>query len=327
MPTNWGNTFNKGIKYIKINKIDKNGIDNTNRLQGADSLIINYVDVGPTQYNILSTQVQQDYYLFGIIPNEATSSQNEILDYNFSTAKNYGPGGTEVQGILPLNTLAERASINTWGSVTGNNSGYFTSSSGVFLLPMTPNTRIDVSCSFLLSGSGTGTANVFVYSAISGTLDGISQVFSNLDRSTLFAPYTASFSLNNFALENSYIMFGVYSSSISGSGEVKIVGNFNLVVTQSQLTSSATSSIIVINPPEDFFYSDYNPLYGNATEPQYSSIFMDVDYTTNYTSPINFELLISGTADKAQISDYNYASKAWTNIRYNGIKGNSFKFT
>ena len=45
------------------------------------------------------------------------------------------------------------------------------------------------------------------------------------------------------------------------------------------------------------------------------------------TSPVwfNFDLIISGTADKAYVQDSNYASSAWSNIRYKGVKYNSYK--
>ena len=66
--------------------------------------------------------------------------------------------------------------------------------------------------------------------------------------------------------------------------------------------------------------------FGNAEIPQFSSQFMDVDYTSTFTSPVNFDLIISGTADRAQIQDSNYSSQAWSNIRYNGVRSNSSDF-
>ena len=82
---NYGQTFTKGVKYIKIHKLDKDGENFSQRLFLADNLRINYPDVGVTQYNILTTQQQGDFYLLGIIPSETTSSINEILDFDLKS--------------------------------------------------------------------------------------------------------------------------------------------------------------------------------------------------------------------------------------------------
>jgi len=75
-----------------------------------------------------------------------------------------------------------------------------------------------------------------------------------------------------------------------------------------------------------FVNSNYDALMNNATTPQYSAKLMDVDYTSGITTPYNFGLLISGTADRAPVQDTNYESSAWTNIRYNGSRQTSFDF-
>jgi len=54
-------------------------------------------------------------------------------------------------------------------------------------------------------------------------------------------------------------------------------------------------------------------------------MWMDVDYSQNPLTPVNFGLIISGTADRAFVQDSNYSSKAWSNLRYNGSRTNSFR--
>lgn len=101
------------------------------------------------------------------------------------------------------------------------------------------------------------------------------------------------------------------------------------------LTSSLTPSgftvtldaLTIFNPEFiNFDYNDYNPLLGNAEIPQFSTQFMDVDYGTGMITPQNFDLIISGTADPAQVQDSNYSSAAWSNIRYNGSRASSYDF-
>jgi hypothetical protein len=54
---------------------------------------------------------------------------------------------------------------------------------------------------------------------------------------------------------------------------------------------------------------------------------MDVDYSQNPLVPVNFDLIIAGIADRAFVQDSNYSSKAWSNIRYNGSRTNSYRIT
>ena len=84
------------------------------------------------------------------------------------------------------------------------------------------------------------------------------------------------------------------------------------------------TSTISYNVP--FTNGEYDATMNNASTPQYSAKYMDVDYTTGITTPYNFELLISGTADRAPVQDTNYSSKAWINIRYNGSRQSSRDF-
>jgi hypothetical protein len=75
-----------------------------------------------------------------------------------------------------------------------------------------------------------------------------------------------------------------------------------------------------------FTNGNYDVTMNNASTPQYSAKFMDVDYTVGITTPYNFKLLISGTADRAPVQDTNYESAAWSNIRYNGSRQSSIDF-
>ncbi len=75
-----------------------------------------------------------------------------------------------------------------------------------------------------------------------------------------------------------------------------------------------------------FTNGNYDALMNNAINPQFSAKFMDVDYSIGITTPYNFELLVSGTADRAPVQDTNYASAAWSNIRYDGSRQSSRDF-
>lgn len=77
-----------------------------------------------------------------------------------------------------------------------------------------------------------------------------------------------------------------------------------------------------------FISSDYDTTYGNIDFPQFSTKFMDVNYgwAGGINTPLNFGLILSGTADRAAVQDSNYFSRAWSNIRYNGSRISSRNF-
>ena len=101
-----------------------------------------------------------------------------------------------------------------------------------------------------------------------------------------------------------------------------------IYINQTPTKFNGSSSLTLFDPyVENFDYNEYNALLNNAETPQTSVFFMDVDYSQNPVIPINQSLILSGSADRAYVQDSNYTSKAWSNIRYNGSKTNSFRIT
>jgi hypothetical protein len=132
-------------------------------------------------------------------------------------------------------------------------------------------------------------------------------------------PYSSSI------IENSNLYVKIINTNPGGpSGGNLAVRDFYFNITQSNPPQSSNNPIVVFSPDQvDFFYSDYNPIYGNASDNETSIYRMDVDYSDNPLVPVNFDQLINLTATKAQVQDSNYASQTWSNIRYNGNKSNA----
>jgi len=85
---------------------------------------------------------------------------------------------------------------------------------------------------------------------------------------------------------------------------------------------------IVLEPyiKKDFLVSNCNPIYGSATDIRPGTLYQDVDYSSNATTPVNFGQLISGSATKANIPDSNYSTKRITLPRYEGSRSTSNNF-
>jgi hypothetical protein len=77
-----------------------------------------------------------------------------------------------------------------------------------------------------------------------------------------------------------------------------------------------------INDISNFYNSDDNALLNSVNDQRESTFALDVDYSDGIT-PINFALLITGSATPATVPDSNYTSKKSTILKYEGSKSTS----
>lgn len=334
MPTGYGQTYEQGVKYLKINRYDSGGLDRSDYLSQLDNLIINYGSSGSVNYNIVTVQEQNDYFIYGIQTKNQflTSSHYEVLNYNFS-ASAY-PYFSITASIPPPNVYAP-VIINNY-TESYDNLNYFNAITGTYTFGNTPNIQIEATYSFRARVS-TGTVGIdeaFIHFMLFGnthpsngfalksvSLEGVNTSSTTFTGSFIVNPRLINNILgtsNNHVIKNDYIQV-LINNTTDSPGTINI-SRLNIFFTQSVNPNLPTSSFVIFNPEFiDWDYNDYNALLGNAETPQISNQFMDVDYISNDT-PINFSLIISGTADRAFVQDSNYSSKAWTDIRYNGVK-------
>ena len=305
------------VSYVKINRIDSNGKDQASLLSQLQSLTVSFSGIDYTMY-IGSIQQQADYYLYGISqsPNSSTLIGN-VNDYSFLvSASSYYASLLTDPLTLPSN----------FKLLTGNTLNYFNTSSGVWTLGDTPNRIIQIQVS--------GNADIAVPSNLllrvqaNDTLIGSAVILASGSGSGLTFDTTITFSSSfYYPIENDNIYIGLVRQ---GGGSTSMLVN-KLYISASLLNSSpydAPPSLVIFNPSfNNFDYNDYNPLLDNADIPQYSTTWMDVDYSQNPLIPVNFGLIISGTADRASVQNSNYSSKAWSNLRYNGSRTNSYRIT
>ncbi|MDB4344524.1 hypothetical protein OAA18_00400 [bacterium] len=91
------------------------------------------------------------------------------------------------------------------------------------------------------------------------------------------------------------------------------------------LVTTQNDTLSVLNPyiEGNFANSDCNPLNNNATDITPSTVYYDVDYANNPNVAVNFGAIMSGSAPKAKIQDYNYHARRSTIPRYEGSKNTS----
>ena len=90
---------------------------------------------------------------------------------------------------------------------------------------------------------------------------------------------------------------------------------------------------------QNWTYSEFNPLTGNSFDPaagqdsyagiRKGTLFQDADYSPSandpYT-PINIDLIVSGSASRAAVPDSYFRSDWWSNVRYMGSRVSSPDF-
>jgi hypothetical protein len=92
--------------------------------------------------------------------------------------------------------------------------------------------------------------------------------------------------------------------------------------TGSVSVANKSSVLTVLEPfvPQSFPESDCNAIYGNALINRTSSVYFDVDYSSNAITAVNEQTILDETALKAEVQDSNYTLLRQINPRYLGSK-------
>ncbi len=316
--------FSQGVKFIKIARIDAEGNDNTLSLQELNNIRIKFSDVGVIDYPVTSIAKYDNYFLFGVVPTNITSStDNEILNYRFSASlfqeSNY-PKLTEI--------IVKNGDYGTYVE-SYDNLSYFNPSSGSYTFLNPPNIPITflVSSSFTgsLTGNYTGNTTLYLYKTNIYNNTPQSVVTSStiiLDTSDNKRSGSLNISYNSIPAEGDSFYLVLYTEN-TGSLNIK-----NFIVTQSVIPQAGVSNLVVLEPfvDEDFINSDYDVLAGNAVEPRINPFYMDVDYSTNALKAVNINQILAGTATRAAVQQSNYTYASQVNGRYAGSKTTSINY-
>jgi len=341
----------EGVKYIKISKKDKNGVDKTNVLQTLTELTIPY-STGNVRYDILDIVEKPTFFLYRVEnPNVEWADRAEI-EYDFTgSILNQSPTYNSNQDMTGAPDLFIKIPITS--SITDNlnflNLGSQINYSNISLLNTyqlltypqeTLLIEFSGSIMFEPSVTGTGTAGVglvyinendvepnFDWRTTQGNSAATFQTTPNTTN-----PVTASFHISA-SISSSVFLPG---DSFYPTLETYIFGGAQISASFTQDTYFSITSTTPTGPtfntiPEPYFSSDFNraldsqPLLNNAVDARLSDIYQDVDYNSGVITPTNFDLLISGSALKATVQDSNYTLLRHINPRYNGSRSTSQK--
>ena len=308
-----------GVVYIKIAKIDKNGNNQTNTLQSLNQLIVPY-STGDIVYKVNDITEKPTFFLYSVDPAGVEWADRAEIKYDFT-----GSLTTSSFSLSLLNPY-ERVSITTPEKDSLN---FYNSTTQQYILNTYPQKDIY----FILTGS---------YSSISGQTN--IRILANPDPSNLNPTYgdleiIANKEAIGSGIGQNLIITGSYTPTTPGTEflVVNVLNGFGFATTSftgSQLfitSSDATGQQVGLVPEPYFGSNDFNraldcqPLLNNVERVRRHNLYQDVDYSAGATEPVNFDLLISGSATRAEVQFSNYTTKRVTIPRYEGSKSTSQK--
>ena len=349
----------EGVKYIKVAKIDGDGIDQTSTLQFLTKLTIPY-STGNVTYDILSISEQPTYVLYSV--NNPNIEHTDAANLNYSFSGSYT--GSYSQLIYsPQITSSVDTVLNC-----SNNLGFFLNgglsngglgSNGFPIdsykidtyIQKNIHVRTSSSIRFVLEDSKASTTSVSASVRIVSTPFSVG---SNPYSPTVHAESILTQSLQNIntnplQFTGSYdITTELNSGSISSGDcvyfEVRAAqdgGEFgggifiqDAIFTNGifEISSSAASDSALEIIPEPFFTQNFSrafdcqPTFNNILNNRLSTKYQDIDYSSDLLSPVNFTLLINGIALKAEVQDSNYTLLRHIRPRYEGSKNTTDDF-
>jgi hypothetical protein len=307
-------------KYVKVSKFDCNGNNQSTPLGEVTKILVyNNLNGIYVPYNITNINEFPTYYLYETSwPYIPSLFPNQVFDYTVSSSITSSQSISYFAGIGNPSGFK----INPWDSVlVGTNlahygTPYFNTSSGNYTLENTPNTPLSITASIVTSGSSTGTFGLYLNRQ--GTL-------TNLTSKTYSAGanVTTTVSSSYYGLLTDQVFLVAYRTNIISSSTLK---SGSLLLTQSRAVSASNCESVIFEPyitTANFYNSDENALLNNINNDRLSTIYQDVDYSAGITEPVNFDLIISGSAVKAAVQDSNYTTQRHIIPRYNGSRSTS----
>ncbi len=297
------------ITSAKIAVNDINGNNKTTALQQLTNFRIQYTNGYIVTFNVINTVFYGSYYLFELSPNldyvyASVGTDQKVLDYDISASN-----------LSSLSVGSFSFITASFTNIVTNPLGYLDSTTGVYTPNNTPNVKLYFTASLTQSNTSNVTVGIYEYPSYNVvTTKFYNTGINNITFTGSFTPVEGT----------SYVLV------INNPGTNKNITNIQFSISPSPGVSiiSGTPLLTVFSPDfnQDFFYNEWNALYGNADGLEYDKNFMKAIYETGQSIPSNQEQILSGSAERAPVKPYNYALKAQTLPRYEGVRSTSPDF-
>ena len=323
------------VEYIKISRIDENGNNLTNTLESLNQLTIPYSNGNNAVYPIESITRYSDYFLYQVGPANYTPNSADAgkLEYKFtssvstSTISRYF-GFLDASAFafytIPLTTPTN----DPFGFYNPNNGSY------VFDTYSQKDLTLEITSSLLNNSSlfTTTRVSVFVVDPVSVTPNDILSQNGMLATELygLFGTYpfnkTVTIPSESIAPGNEIRLILSNGGGGAGTRSIKFDPGAEFKISSTAATGPTLSTIPEPYLTSKFYGGDCDVLLNNVELYQENPFLQDLDYSTNPNVPVNFQLIISGTAARGTVPESYYTSLAQTTIRYIGSKNQSSNF-
>jgi hypothetical protein len=313
-------------KYIKIPKIDGNGIDQSANLESLTQITL--PGTPNVTYNFQSITEKPTFYLYTLIPSSYPDPPTYgDLNYDF-TGSIFNSGTVSPQ--LPKNNPIPLPILNG----INNNPPFYNENAQTYIFNTYSQKPITLKATGSVSVDTPNDAIIVLAVRRStspnqnnGTIDindiiltGITASGGNITNFDISSTFTSS-------LPGDMYYIGAKSDGLPTTTLNVFSSNSKFFITSS--AASATSSVDSVLEP--YFSSDFSraldcqPLLNNVQGERANPFLQDLDYNTSQTVPVNYQAVVSESATKATVPESNYTQLSSTNIRYNGSKNQSEK--
>jgi hypothetical protein len=321
------------VEYIKIARVDQNGNDNTITLESLTQLTIPYSNGNNAVYPIESITRRRDFFLYQVGPANYTPNPNDSGSLLYDFTGSLGGANT----IIDLGVGGVAVPFPTTTGTGSSVSFLYNSSENKIELGTYPEKPLHIKTSIFYV---TSSAEVFVDLYTADSLYTPSSIIKLTNTTAIQGggnkgPFTREYSISSSAYPGNTFFLGATSNTFPfGGGPFVKVGTLDgakLTPLDIFITSSIESGPTIETIPEPFltsrFYgTDCDVLLNNVELYPENPFLQDLDYSTNPNVPVNFELIISGTAARGTVPESYYTSLAHTRIRYTGVKNQSSGF-
>jgi len=321
------------VEYIKISRTDELGQDLTPTLEALTQIKLPFTNgVSETYYPISRTRYN-DYFLFSLSKNGNSAplaADAGTIDYNFTSSISTTPvqhsfGFPDFYSeIIPLNTPTTDP-LGFFDPITKRYT-FKTYTQKDIVLDIESQLNVNVS----LFGQN---ARVSVFIIDPTTYD-LSTVANATGRIA-----TEVYTITQIGIQNFNKTVTIPKENISPGNEIVIVfsggGGFAGIAgvtfqpnSKFSITSTAESGPTLNTIPEPYLTSkfegsDCDVLLNNESLYRENPFLQDIDYSGNPFVPINFNLLLSGSAAKGTVPASYYTALSQINSRYLGSKNQS----
>ncbi len=320
------------VLYIKIARIDQNGNDQTNSLEALTQITLPYVNGTSKRYVVTSITREQNYFFYSLSlptkpPPPPHTHSNNTLKYDFtrSLSTDLLTAATSPNAISQVNSTKIPISQSLI-----DNLNFFDSNSINYTFDTYSQKDIFVKATGSMNTSiiGAGTSlrlGIYVIppSRINNPDEGGNPyLFATSSFIGTSDPNPSQFELEaNIPKENIEPGSPIQLRAVAGFNITicKLLEGSRLFITSSNATGTSIETIPEPYLTSQFYGGDCDVLINNAELYRENPFLQDLDYSTNPNVPVNFNLVLNGTAARATVPESNYTFNNILNPNYSSV--------